>query len=62
MKNLFYPLACCVIAGALTSCGGGKKNASTQEEQSSDMVTLGYSKSLKAADTDSLQLPIDKDG
>ena len=62
MKKVFYPLACCLAAGVLVSCGGQKKTGTAQEEQSANEVALSYSKSLKAAETDSLQLPVDADG
>ena len=62
MKKVFYPLACCLAAGVLVSCGGQKKAGTAQEEQSANEVALSYSKSLKAAETDSLQLPVDADG
>ena len=60
MKKVFYPLACCCLAaGVFASCGGQKK-ANAQEEPSK--VALSYSKSLKAAETDSLNLPVDENG
>ena len=62
MKKVFYPLACCLAAGVLVSCSGQKKAGSAQEEQSANEVALSYSKSLKAAEMDSLQLPVDADG
>jgi type II secretory pathway pseudopilin PulG len=62
MKKVFYPLACCLAAGVLVSCSGQKKSGSAQEEQSANEVALSYSKSLKAAEMDSLQLPVDADG
>ena len=34
MKKVFYPLACCLAAGVLVSCGGQKKAGTAQEEQS----------------------------
>ena len=59
MKKVFYPLACCCLAaGVFASCGGQKK-ANAPEEQK---VALTYSKSLKAAETDSLNLPVDENG
>lgn len=59
MKKVFYPLACCCLAaGVFASCGGQKK-ANVPEEQK---VALTYSKSLKAAETDSLNLPVDENG
>ena len=59
MKKVFYPLACCCLAaGVFASCGGQKK-ANAPEEQK---VALSYSKSLKAPETDSLNLTVDKDG
>ena len=62
MKKVFYPLACCMIAGVITSCGSSPKSNSAQEEPSADMVALAYSSTLKGAETDSLNLPVDKDG
>lgn len=62
MKKVFYPLACCLAAGVLVSCSGQKKAGTAQEEQSANEVALSYSKSLKAAEMDSLQLPVDADG
>ena len=60
MKKVFYPLACCCLAaGVFASCGGQKK-ANAQEEPSK--VALSYSKSLKAPETDSLNLPVDENG
>lgn len=59
MKKVFYPLACCcLVAGVFASCGGQKK-ANAPEEQK---VALSYSKSLKAPETDSLNLPVDENG
>ena len=63
MKKVFYPLACCLIGGALASCGGGNKsNAQATDEAAPTTVALSYSKSLKAPETDTLNLPVDKDG
>ncbi|MBC8594822.1 DUF1080 domain-containing protein [Oscillospiraceae bacterium N12] len=62
MKKVFYPLACCMIAGVITSCGSSPKSNSAQEEPSADMVALAYSSTLKGAETDSLNLPVDEDG
>ena len=61
MKKVFYPLACCLVAGVFTSCGG-QKAGNAQGEQTSDKVALSYSKSLKAVEADSLNLLVDKDG
>ena len=61
MKKVFYPLACCLVAGVFTSCGG-QKAGNAQDGQTSDKVALSYSKSLKAVEADSLNLPVDKDG
>lgn len=61
MKKAIYTLTCLAITGALTACGGGnKKAAETAEAPATQM--LSYSKSMKAAETDSLALPVDKDG
>ena len=62
MKKVFYPLACCLIGGALASCGGGNKNAQAAADETPATATVSYSKSLKAPETDTLNLPIDKDG
>lgn len=63
MKKVFYTLTCLAITGALTACGGGnKKAAETTAEEAPTTQMLSYSKSMKAAETDSLSLPIDKDG
>jgi len=52
MKKVFYSLACCMAAGVFASCCGQKQST----------VTLSYSKSLKAPETDSLTLTADADG
>ena len=62
MKKVFYPLACCLAAGVLVSAVVRRKPEQAQEEQSANEVALSYSKSLKAAEMDSLQLPVDADG
>lgn len=63
MRKVFYTLTCLAITGALTACGGGnKKAAETTAEEAPTTQMLSYSKSMKAAETDSLSLPIDKDG
>lgn len=63
MKKVFYTLTCLAITGALTACGGGNKKATeTTAEEAPTTQMLSYSKSMKAAETDSLSLPIDKDG
>ena len=63
MKKVFYTLTCLAITGALTACGGGnKKAAETTAEEAPTTQMLSYSKSMKAAETDSLSLPVGKDG
>lgn len=63
MKKVFYTLTCLAITGALTACGGGnKKAAETTAEEAPTTQMLSYSKSMKTAETDSLSLPVDKDG
>ena len=62
MKKVFYPLACCLAAGVLVSCSSQRKAETAPKEQSANEVALSYSKSLKAAEMDSLQLPVDADG
>ena len=42
MKKVFYPLACCLVAGVFTSCGG-QKAGNAQDGQTSDKVALSYS-------------------
>ena len=63
MKKIYYSLACCLIGGILASCGGGAKKSNATEEAAAPTTTaVSYSKSLKAPETDSLNLPIDADG
>ena len=63
MKKIYYSLACCLIGGMLASCGGGaKKSNATEEAVAPTTTAVSYSKSLKAPETDSLNLPIDADG
>ena len=63
MKKIYYPLACCLIGGILASCGGGaKKSNATEEAVAPTTTAVSYSKSLKAPETDSLNLPVDADG
>lgn len=63
MKKIYYPLACCLIGGILASCGGGAKKSNATEEAAAPTTTaVSYSKSLKAPETDSLNLLIDADG
>ena len=50
MKKVFYPLACCLAAGVLVSCGGQKKAGTAQEEQSANEVALSYSCLLYTSD------------
>ena len=54
-------MACVTLAGTLAACGGQKKagNAETNEPST---VAVSYSKALKAPETDTLMLPVDKDG
>ena len=54
MKKIYYPLACCLIGGILASCGGGAKKSNATEE--------AVAPTLKAPETDSLNLPVDADG
>lgn len=60
MRNQFYPLFYSLIAGVLVSCNGNKKVAVSQDDTSSNFITLPCSKSLKASEIDSIQFPIDK--
>ena len=62
MRNQFYPLFYSLIAGVLVSCNGNKKVAVSQDDTSSNFITLPCSKSLKASEIDSIQFPIDKNG
>jgi hypothetical protein len=59
MKHGIYTVACCLAAGVLGSCAGQKKQSAPAE---SNHIELSYSQTPKGAETDSLQLPIDKDG
>ena len=59
MKKIYYSLACCLIGGMLASCGGGAKETKAKAPTT---TAVSYSKSLKAPETDSLNLPIDADG
>lgn len=56
MKNFFYTLTLGIIATTVIACGGSSSQKTAGE------VTLTYSKSLKGEESDSLKLPIDKDG
>ena len=62
MKKILYPLTCCLIGGMLVSCSGAKKSNVSEETSTPSTITLSYSKSLKAPETDSLALPVDADG
>ena len=57
MRNQFYPLIYSLIAGVLVSCNGNKKVAVSQDDTSSNFITLSCSKSLKASEIDSIQFP-----
>lgn len=59
MKKIIYGLSFCMVASAFAACGGTKKVEAAAEPAT---VSLAYSKVLKGEQTDSLQLPIDKDG
>ena len=39
MKKVFYPLACCLVAGVFTSCGG-QKAGNAQDGQTSDLSLI----------------------
>ena len=58
MKKIFYGLTFCMVAAFIISCGGAKK--STKAVAST--VKLGYSTTIKGAETRNLDLPVDKDG
>lgn len=67
MKKIYYPLACCLIGGMLASCGGSAKKSNATEEvvattTTTTTTTVSYSKSLKADETETLDLPVDADG
>lgn len=59
MKSIVKISTLCIMSGFFVACGGGKKAESDKQEK---FVTLAYSKTPKGAETDSLKLPIDKDG
>lgn len=61
MKSIFYSLIYVTLAGSLTACGESGKKNNTQEEVASTQI-LSYSKSLKAAELDSLSFPVDENG
>ena len=64
MKKYFYTVALLALAGTFAACGGGNKKTAdaTQTEESATTMPVSYSKALQAAETDTLTLPIDKDG
>ena len=75
MKKVFYTMTCLAMAGAFTACSGGKKtnNAESGEAnvtwekaqvagETAGQTPMSYSKSLKAEESDTLMLPVDKDG
>lgn len=62
MKKMVYSLTCLTIAGALVACGGGTKKQGAEEETKMEEVTLSYSAKAMGEATDSLKLPVDKDG
>lgn len=64
MKKYFYTVACLALAGTFAACGGGNKKIAdaTQTEESATTMPVSYSKALQAAETDTLTLPVDKDG
>ena len=58
MKRFIFPLiGSLVIAGIVSSCGGGQKSNEAMET-----VMLSYSKVAMAPETDSLNVNVDKDG
>ena len=64
MKKVFY-FAGSMMAGTLIACSGGnqKKAAEGQAaEQAGNEVAVSYSSSLKAPESDTLNLPVDADG
>ena len=61
MKKMNQTLGVLALSCALVACGGNQKKAESQPEEAT-VATLSYSSSLKAPETDSLKLPIDKDG
>lgn len=58
MKKIYYALTCFALASIFTAC---VKHKNTQSKENA-ICQLSYSKSLKAPETDSLALPVDKDG
>ena len=62
MKKVFYTLSCLALAGSLAACGGKKANNNAEAEKAPEQVPVSYSKVLKGAESDTLMLPIDKDG
>lgn len=62
MKRLIYSLSCFMIAGTFIACGGAKKTDGGNTEAETKEVSLSYSPSLKAEETDSLKFQVDKDG
>jgi len=66
MKKIAFGLSCLLLSGAFIACGGGTKtpadaNTDTKTEEAKE-VTLTYSTTLKASETDSAKYSIDKDG
>lgn len=62
MKKVIY-FAGCLIFGTLISCNGKQKKANQEQaEEATNEVALSYSTSLKAPETDTLNLPVDADG
>ena len=63
MKKVFYTLTCLALAGTFTACGGQKKaNGTESTEAAATTAAISYSKVLKAAEVDTLMLPVDADG
>ena len=61
MKKIFYGLTFCMVAASMISCGGAKKSSNAKGSTAST-INLGYSTTMKGAETGSLELPVDKDG
>ena len=66
MKKVLYTLTCLALAGSFAACGGKKAGNGQAAENGSEgqaaTTPVSYSKVLKGAETDTLMLPVDKDG
>ncbi|NDV65361.1 DUF1080 domain-containing protein [Bacteroides sp. 224] len=65
MKKIFNTLTLGLLSVTMMACGGSSKKANAENAQSNEPakeVALTYSTSLKGAESESLKLPMDKDG